>query len=398
MNPSALVDHTKGLIMKLEINASSTSSAALEWYSNGYLPCPIFKGQKNPSTKVKEWLAYLSEKQIEQHWVDRPYDDVALYCSNGLVVLDADSPESQKAIEDLETKHRLYSNLKVQTKKGVHYYYRQDASLKIVQAGHDTNLHPERIDIRCGSSYIIAPPSTNKQLSVPEIVPFDQLEELTPAFVDDLLMHNGAAPALKLKFLPTGGASKDWLPALEDEKLLAIRALIESLDPDAGYDEWCKVLMAIHHATSGSVEGLAIADEWSSAGTKYKGSADVELRWNSFSLNSDSPITMGTVRHMLAERGLDANQILKNANVHPCKGGALSQSLVNQEGVVKPLPTNGFLFRASIISMDLICSRFLLRSKRIAMTKASNGGLQMRKKHSSLSSTKMLRLSVRFVN
>jgi hypothetical protein len=53
---------------------------------------------------------------------------VALYCSNGLVVLDADSPESKKAIEDLETKHQLYSNLKVQTKKGVHYYYRQVGS------------------------------------------------------------------------------------------------------------------------------------------------------------------------------------------------------------------------------------------------------------------------------
>ena len=66
MNPSARVDHTKGLIMKLEINALNTSSAALEWYFNGYLPCPIFQGQKNPSTKVKEWLANLSEQQIEQ--------------------------------------------------------------------------------------------------------------------------------------------------------------------------------------------------------------------------------------------------------------------------------------------------------------------------------------------
>ena len=342
MNPSALVDHTKGLIMKLEINALNTSAAALEWYSNGYLPCPIVKGQKRPSTMIKDWLVSLSEQHIEQHWDDHLEDDVALYCSNGLVVLDADSPESQKAIEDLETKHQLYSNLKVQTRKGVHYYYRQDVGLKIKQAGYDTNLHPERIDIRCGNSQIIAPPSTDKELLVAEIVPFDQLVELTPAFVDDLLMHNGAVPALKLKFLPTGGAKKVWLPALEDEKLLAIRALITPLDPDVGHDDWRNVLMAIHHETGGSEEGLAIAVEWSSAGTKYKGSADVELRWNSFSLNSDSPITMGTVRHMLAERGLDANQILKNANVHPCKGGALSQSLVNQEGVVKPLPSNGF--------------------------------------------------------
>ncbi|WP_300711435.1 bifunctional DNA primase/polymerase [Limnohabitans sp.] len=328
--------------MKLEINASNTSSAALEWSAKGYLPCPIVKGQKNPSTKIKEWLASFSEQQIEQHWEDHPEDDVALYCSNGLVVLDADSPESQKAIEDLETKHRLYSNLKVQTKKGVHYYYRQDAGLKIKQAGHSTENHPERIDIRCGNSYIIAPPSTDKELMVAEIVPFDQLVELTSAFVDDLLRHNGTTPALKLKFLPTAAPKKNSLAAFQVDNALAIRALIAELDPDEGYSEWISVLMAIHHATGGSEGGLAIADDWSRTGGKYKGYAEIESKWNSFTFNADSSITMGTVQRMLKERGFDANQLLRNANVHPSNGCALSKPMVNQEGVVQALASNEF--------------------------------------------------------
>ncbi|WP_158270672.1 VapE domain-containing protein [Limnohabitans sp. Bal53] len=328
--------------MTLEINTSSTSTAALEWYAKGYLTCPIVKGQKNPSTNITKWLASFSEQQIEQHWEDHPEDDVALYCSNGLVVLDADSPESQKAIEDLETKHQLYSNLKVQTKKGFHYYYRQDAGLKIKQAGHSTENNPERIDIRCGNSYIIAPPSTDKELMDAEIVPFDQLVELTQAFVDDLLMHNGTAPALKLKFLPTPGAKKNFLPTSKNEKLLAIRALIAPLDPDIGHDEWRNVLMAIHHATDGSEEGLAIADEWSSAGVKYEGTSKIAYRWNSFSLNSDAQITMGSIWHMLKERGLDANQILKKANLHTHTGDALGHSFVNDKGVVQALTSNGF--------------------------------------------------------
>lgn len=328
--------------MKLEINTSSTSAAALEWHANGYIPCPIVKGLKNPSTNITKWLSRVSEQKIEQHWLERPDDDVALYCSNGLVVLDADSPESQKAIEDLETKHQLHSNLKVQTKKGVHYYYRQDADLKFKQAGHSTEGHPERIDIRCGPSYIIAPPSSNKKLLVPDIVPFDKLVELTPAFVDDLLMHNGTAPALKLKFLPTAGAKKNFLPSSKNEKLLAIQALIAPLDPDIGYDEWRNVLMAIHHETGGSEEGLAIADEWSSAGAKYEGYKKIAEKWNSFSVRSDSTITMGTVRYMLKERGFDANQILKKANLHIHTGDALGHSFVNDQGVVQALTSNGF--------------------------------------------------------
>jgi putative DNA primase/helicase len=328
--------------MKLEISTSPTSVAALEWYSIGYLPCPIVKGQKKPSTNITKWLSSLSKQLIEQHWVDRPDDDVALYCSNGLVVLDADSPEAQKAIEDLETKHQLYSNLRVETKKGVHYYYRQVEGMSFKQAGHSTENHPERIDIRCGPSYIIAPPSTNKKLIVPEAVRFDQLVELTSAFVDDLLMHNGAAPSLKLKFLPMGGAKSIWLPAGEDEKLLVIRALIAELDPDEGYSEWISVLMAIHHATGGSEDGLAIADDWSRTGGKYKGYAEIESKWNSFTFNADSSITMGTVQRMLRDRGLDANQLLRNANVHHSNDGALSKPMVNQEGVVQALASNEF--------------------------------------------------------
>lgn len=328
--------------MNLLINDARTSITALKWYADGYLPCPIVKGQKHPSKGIKEWLGSLTEQQIEQHWEDHPSDDIALYCSNGLVVLDADSPESVAAIAILEAKHKLYSNLKVQTKKGVHYYYRQDASLKIVQAGHSTDQHPERIDIRCSNSYIIAPPSTDKKLLVPEIVPFHQLVELTPSFVDDLLRHNGAGPVLDLKYLPTGGAKKSSLPALASEKLVAISALIAQLDPDEGYDEWCKVLMAIHHETGGSLEGLAIANEWSSAGSKFKGSAEIERKWQSFSSTGGVSITMGTVRHMLNERGLNADEILRNAFAVGKGRKALGQLRSNQDGVVQPLPSNGF--------------------------------------------------------
>lgn len=331
----------------LDINASSSNAiAALTWFSARYIPYPIIRGGKIPRTKVGEWLENLSEASIEQHWQDHPTDDVALYCTNGLVVLDADSVESQFAIEKLEARHGLHSNLKVQTKKGVHYYYRQGQVLEIGQVGHNTEAHPERIDIRCGKSYIIAPPSTDKHLLVAEIVPFEALVEMTQAFVVDLNNHNGsnvkqAKPkdALIIDGNPRGASLS--LSSDPDPKITAIRALIAHLDPDIGYTDWLSVLMAIHNETNGSEEGLALANEWSSDGDKYKGFSEIENKWNSFNVGSREPVTMGTIRRLLQMQGLDANQILKSANVMRMAKISYTRGL-ELVGLVQPIDAKDF--------------------------------------------------------
>lgn len=317
-----------------------TSTTASDWFAKGYLPLPIIQGQKNPRRKHSDWLPDLSESKIQAHWDSCPSDDVALHCSNGLIVLDADSLESERAIQALEQKHNLHSNQRVRTRKGIHYYYKSAPGVEVRQAGHSTENHPERIDIRIGNSYIIAPPSTDKELLVPEIVPFDQLMELTPAFVADLLQHNGKTTSAndqegKVKALvkcPATGADGENLP----EKLVAIKAFITPLDPDEGYSEWINVLMAIHYETEGSDDGLDIADEWSSMGEKYKGRSEIKDKWESFH-GGTSSITMGTVRHMLKERGIDANLILRNAFgvVNKGKGSNACNHILN--GVVQPL-------------------------------------------------------------
>lgn len=324
--------------------SSSNSTAALTWFAAGYLPYPIIKGEKFPRVKTDQWLANLSEVSIENYWQEHPTDDVALYCTNGLVVLDADSVESQSAIEKLEARHGLHSNLKVQTKKGVHYYYRQSDDLQIKQVGHSTEVHPERIDIRCGRSYIIAPPSTGKHLLVAEIVPFDALVEMTQAFVDDLNTHNGASVKQakhKHALTVSGNPRSASLSSEPDQKITAIRALIAHLDPDLGYSDWLTVLMAIHNETNGSEEGLALVDEWSSEGEKYKGVSEIKSKWNSFKNDGPSKLTMGTVLRMLQMQGLDANQILKSANVmRAAKIGYPKQS--EFVGLVQPLGAKDF--------------------------------------------------------
>lgn len=324
--------------------SSSPKITALDWFLKGYRPIPIAEGRKSPAIKnISDWLLCLSEDVIVEHWDYSPDDDVALYCSNGLIVLDADSLESERTIQALEQAHNLYSNQRVRTKKGTHYYYRSAKGVELRQAGHSTEKHPERIDIRAGNSFIVAPPSTDKELLVPEIVPFDQLVELTPAFVADLLQHNGKTASepvqegkakTLVKFPATSGTTENL-----SKKLILIKALIAHLDPDEGYQEWINVLMAIHHETNGSDEGLEIADEWSSKGEKYKGLSEIKAKWESFRIGASS-ITIGTVRHMLKKRGLDANQIVGDVI---CEfNGENSIAVWSVTGALQPIDPKNF--------------------------------------------------------
>jgi acyl carrier protein len=128
------------------------------------LVIPVRGGTKFPRLKVKEWLSSLNQQSIEQHWSSFPEDDIGLYCSNGLVALDSDSPESLEAMMALEEKYGVKPLITVKTKKGTHQYFKLGEGVNLKQAGNSTTLNPERIDIRCGNSYIIAPPSTDKTL------------------------------------------------------------------------------------------------------------------------------------------------------------------------------------------------------------------------------------------
>lgn len=80
------------------------------------------------------------------------------------------------------------------------------------------------------------------------------------------------------------------------ENAPGLAALLNNLDPDAGYHDWLAVGMALHHETGGRPEGLALWNEWSAAGSKYKGLADLESHYRSFRLNHDNPITLASLR------------------------------------------------------------------------------------------------------
>lgn len=84
-----------------------------------------------------------------------------------------------------------------------------------------------------------------------------------------------------------------------------LRALLEQLDPDVEYGDWTKVSMAIHHVTGGSEDGLAIFDEWSRRGSKYKGSSEIRVKWRSFKTDRVNSYNIGTIINMVKTNGVD---------------------------------------------------------------------------------------------
>jgi hypothetical protein len=75
-----------------------------------------------------------------------------------------------------------------------------------------------------------------------------------------------------------------------------LRKLIADKDPDMTHDEWVRIGMILHHETCGSDEGLAIWDEWSQGGTKYKGFEELEYKWGTFRDDHPNPVTAGSLR------------------------------------------------------------------------------------------------------
>jgi len=74
--------------------------------------------------------------------------------------------------------------------------------------------------------------------------------------------------------------------------LAELRYYLDFHDPDSPYEEWVAVGMALHDATGGGPEGLALWDEWSRRGSKYGQANEGQLpqypvdKWPSFTAGS----------------------------------------------------------------------------------------------------------------
>ena len=85
-----------------------------------------------------------------------------------------------------------------------------------------------------------------------------------------------------------------------------IRQWLDCIDADCPYHKWLHVLMGLHHHFQGSTAGLAVAQEWSATGSKYK-PGEVSEKWKSFHTAGEG-ITIASVADLAIKEGYRSDE------------------------------------------------------------------------------------------
>lgn len=282
----------------------SPLEAALFWYAFSLLVIPTVPGEKRSIVKWAPWLSQLSLEYVRQYWTDNPLHEIAAVIDDRYVVFDADSPESLAALIELEQAHGIAPALIVKTSRGLHHWFQRPTDVFVKTDSHDSKAHPERIDVKASRSLIHLPPSGVREVIHREAANVDELSAISQDFADAVFRHNG-------REAPRPVEPREYV---DDEhqtlELAQLKALVDTIDPDAGYDDWTKIGMAVCNATGGSDAGLALFDAWSAKGDKYPGTSIIESKWRSFSGAVGNPVTIGTLIMLAKQAGADVQSIL----------------------------------------------------------------------------------------
>ena len=255
---------------------------------------------KSPHTDRGFLNASQDEAQIRSWWRTWPDALVGVPTgkTSGLVVVDYDPDKHcDDTGEWIEQCTELLLSARVHTtaRGGRHYLYRLPAG-QGYRGGVDLVLKGKKrpgIDVRADGGYIIWWPLHGGMVT-------NEKAPLLPAgLIDERSFEFTSAPPR-----PRATPSPE---AWRRDKEMVVDAL-SHLDP-ADYDQWLHAGMAIHQATAGNDEGFDLWHAFSSGGitgetpSSYAGIEDCRYRWNGFSSDRKSTITLGSVFHMAKDAG-----------------------------------------------------------------------------------------------
>lgn len=179
-------------------------------------------------------------------------------------------------------------------------------------------------------------PDTHKPYTLNAPLPkWDKLPEVTPEQADALRTAISETLAgLGYNVHATGATGKKGTGKFSDAPwtevgMVQAAETLRELNPDMSMNEWAQVGFAIYDGTHGSSEGLAMWDEWSQGGDKYK-PGDCAKRWRGFKpgggvtratlFKNDFPkLTAPVVAQHVAETVSDEGEVYEGPQ--PFQGG-----------------------------------------------------------------------------
>lgn len=214
---------------------------------------------------------------------------------SGFWILDIDDNKGgDKSLGELKAKYGKLPITKVSfTGNGYHVWFRCIDGVPIKNGTNVFGLEFPGIDARGEGGYIVAPPSrhfSGRTYKCPE----ENNVGLTPApsWLRELIVK----PVEKPQQNPTGdrtatsGAQSEWSEG-------DVLDMLSCINPDAAYDDWLHVGMALHHGGF----PMGMWDDWSARGSKYVVN-ECAKKWNGFVVGSNA-ITMGTLVDMAQNHG-----------------------------------------------------------------------------------------------
>lgn len=258
----------------------------------GNIHCDTKHRGKHPAT-----VKGLNDATADAHdlmllWKKRNGLNVALAtgAGSGVWVLDVDGEAGRQALENLEdTYGRLPDTLIASTGKGLHIYFAHP-NKKVKSRVGNKALLGEGLDVRGDGGYVILPPSRHASGRQYVWTNNSPIVAAPQWLVDKVTADSLHTPASSRTY-DTSSYERDQTWTSED-----VRRMLDHVDPDAPYDEWIAVGMAIK---DGGYE-FGLWDDWSKRGSKYTTGCTV-VRWGGF--RPDGGISMGTLVDMAMRGG-----------------------------------------------------------------------------------------------
>lgn len=247
--------------------------------------------EKSPLTTNGFRGATVTERIIRILWERNPNALVGIPTGekSGFWVLDIDvPPKHEDGRPWLAAMEEKYGKLKTRSAEtgsgGLHFLFKHVHGIRNADVASGAETRGE-------GGYFIAPGSVMEDGRAYRWLNDEPIAE-APAWLLDLL--------LKPKHTPTYAVS----PSLDAAGAAEVDELLTYVSPDCGYQDWVSVLMAVHSALG--VDGLSIADAWSSKGKKYR-KGEVAQKWKGFS--SSGGVGLGSLAELARHAGADLSAI-----------------------------------------------------------------------------------------